>query len=244
MDTTSQSGNRNIPTNVLTQEEFNKYYRQNVRQQTRGVLGLGISGAMATVLPYMALPTAAAGYSVYRADKARDKLAEYEKLGFKTRKRDVVSGLSRGAAEKLALSFLLMGHDDLLLLNQTYGAEHLTEAHSELLQAGPIGDINEAINEPVQDVQQEYGVATAEERLGWFPYGGEAVAGWHGMNVAEDVVAAGVTAAAVEFAVNRPFSALERPPPQMRSGTYGQQAPKHAHSGYFTNSQGKKVVGV
>lgn len=218
-------------TKGLTQEDFNKYYRQNVRQHTRGILGVGLSGAMTPVLPYMALPTGVAVYSVHQADKVRDKLAELEKHGYRTRRRDVLRGITRGAAEKLTLTFLLLGHDDMLLLDKSYGLEELTAAHCEIMHdengvPTAMGEINSGLQVPVESVQEEFDVPTAGDRVDWFEHGGETVSGWHGFNVAEDVVAAGATAAAVEYAVNRPIQSFERPYAPGQQGTSGASGAK------------------
>jgi hypothetical protein len=199
-----------------TKEQLQAKYRSNVRQRTRASLGTAIStGLTGSGLYYMAAPAAVAAYGLHQAGKTKEQLEDIMKQhGFKARKRDKLSGFLVGSAEKMALSFLLLGHDELAWLGTEYGLDpDILAAHTQwlaaggdgilynpdgtimmneegqiLLDRGPLGEGNGLYNSIVDNVKEAYGVQ-------------EGV-----MATAADIhgnVAAGVAAGAVEYATNR-----------------------------------------
>ncbi|KAH7096084.1 hypothetical protein FB567DRAFT_587358 [Paraphoma chrysanthemicola] len=199
-----------------TKEELQAKYRSNVRQRTRAGLGTVISTGLAgSGLYYMAAPAAVAAYGHHQAGKTKEQLQDIMRQhGFKARKRDKLSGFLVGSAEKMALSFLLLGHDEIVWLGTEYGLDpDIVAQHTEwlaaggdgilhnpdgsimvneegqiLLDRGPLGEGNGLYNAIVDNVKDAYGVQ-------------EGV-----MATAADVhgnVAAGVAAGAVEYATNR-----------------------------------------
>ncbi|KAF2734230.1 hypothetical protein EJ04DRAFT_512608 [Polyplosphaeria fusca] len=196
-----------------TQEEidhFNKSYRQVKRRQARGVLGATTSTLMTPVLPYMAAPAGVAVYAVHKADKARDQLAEQEKLGFRPRKRDALRAVTQAGVEKMILIPLTLGHDEWVLGAHALGASYdasATVAHEALTHVPILGDINEAVNIPMDAIQGEVGLENAGERIQDIAQTGVDAGGWHDAGMDPGAfVAAGATAAAVEYVVDRPFA--------------------------------------
>ncbi|KAF2032507.1 hypothetical protein EK21DRAFT_109887 [Setomelanomma holmii] len=200
-----------------TKEQLQAKYRSNVRQRTRASLGVGISSTMAASgLYYMAAPAAVAGYGLHQASKTKEQLEDLMKhYGVKAQKRDKLSGFLVGGAEKMALTFLLLGHDELAwFVGTDYGlGSELLALHTEALAAGghgllvnpdgtlmtneagqflvdrgPLGEGNGMYNAIVDNVKEAYGVQ-------------EGV-----LVTAADIqgnIAAGVAAGAVEYATNR-----------------------------------------
>ncbi|OAL50354.1 hypothetical protein IQ07DRAFT_587027 [Pyrenochaeta sp. DS3sAY3a] len=107
---------------TLSKEQLQALYRSNVRQRTRAGLGTVISlGLTGSGLLYMAAPAVVAAHGIDKAEAARDQLSDIIKAhGYRARKRDKLAGALVGSAEKAVMSFLLLGHDEMLHLGEAY----------------------------------------------------------------------------------------------------------------------------
>lgn len=195
-------------TETSATESFNSNVRQVTRHFSRGSIGLIFASAMTPVLPHFLLPAGVNVYILHRAEKDRKQLeSQMHKHGFRVRKRDVARGVSQVVLEKAILIPITLGHDDLLLAFPSTALNDAGFLHKGLLEAGPIGAINDAINAPVEMVQEALDIETSGDRL-------EAVqnydidsGGWHQdvPVVALNVTIGGSTAAAVDCFVDRPL---------------------------------------
>ncbi|KAF2010048.1 hypothetical protein BU24DRAFT_428076 [Aaosphaeria arxii CBS 175.79] len=231
------------PQNLTPQQiaDFNRLYRQVVRRTTRNSLGVATSTSMATVFPYMLGPAAASGYGLYKARKARHDLEELEKLGFKIRKRDLANGVAVGALQKLPLTFLLWGHDEVLfalgsLVEEFPGSESLlsgaidtVNAHTEALDVPVLGDLNGLAEVPVDAVHDMLGIDGAQERIDAIEAGGEDTGGWHDSagHIAQDVFLVAPVAAVVDQVADYPAERYDRRRVGQMPGSYpsGEQTP-------------------
>ncbi|KAH7388637.1 hypothetical protein BKA66DRAFT_568963 [Pyrenochaeta sp. MPI-SDFR-AT-0127] len=222
----------NSPT-PLTKEKLEALSRSNVRQLTRSGLGAVISSGLAgSGLVYMAAPAGVAAYGFTKSMKARIQLEQImQSRGFRARKRDLAYGVLVGSAEKLTLSFLLLGHDEIAFLGEHQGLDaDVVQAHNDWLAAGgdgliindegqvqpdhgAIGDGNVAYNALVDEIKTDFNVE------GGMPETAEQVVG---------NVLAGGAAAGIEYATNR-------------VGHAGRVArTEHEMPGTFDGKQGKK----
>lgn len=193
---------------VLSKKQLEALYRSNVRQRTRSSLGVAIStGLTGSGLLYMAAPAGVAAYGLNKSVEARDQLEEIiRQHGFRARKRDKLSGLLAGSVEKLTLSFLLLGHDEIVYLGDHQDLDpRVVQAHADWLEAGGnglvvnsegeikpdtgvIGDGNGAYNALGDAIKKDFGVT------GGVP---------ENMQQVEGNVLAGAAVAGIEYASNR-----------------------------------------
>ncbi|KAF1972702.1 hypothetical protein BU23DRAFT_554892 [Bimuria novae-zelandiae CBS 107.79] len=196
----------------LTQPSNNDKFNANVRHVTRhfsrGSIGLVSASVLSPMLPHMVLPAGINVYILHKAEKDRKQLAaQMVGRGFRVRKRDVARGLTRVMIEKAIIIPITLGHDDLLLAFPTAAFSDGGMLHESLLRVDGIQEFNEAVNAPVEQLQEVLGIQTAEERLEAVQNYNADTGGWHedaGM-VASNVVIAGSAAAAVEWVVDRPL---------------------------------------
>ncbi|KAJ4349629.1 uncharacterized protein N0V89_008245 [Didymosphaeria variabile] len=189
-------------------DTFNANVRQVMRHYSRGSIGLISASVLAPVLPHMVLPAGINVYILHRAGKDREELAQQmHSKGFRVRKRDLARGLARVVIEKAILIPMTLGHDDLLIAFPAAAISDSGLLHADLLNVDGIHEFNEAVNEPVEQIQEALGIQTAEERLENVQHLSPDTGGWHenaGV-LASNVVIAGSAAAAVEWVVDRPL---------------------------------------
>jgi hypothetical protein len=202
-------------------QQFNGDVRRITRHYSRGSLGFVIASALAPVLPHMVVPGALNVYILRRAEKDRRELAQFmQSKGCRVRKRDVARGITRVVIEKAILVPITLGHDDFLLAVPSAvidPSSSLLTGHESLVTLPGIHEINEAVNAPVEAVQEALGIPTAEERWEDVVNYNVDAGGWHESPevIVTDILFAGTTAAAVEYVVDRP---LEGRDGEIRSG--------------------------
>ena len=192
-------------------QNFNADVRKVTRHLSRGSLGLLIASALAPVLPHMLAPAGINVYILHRAEKDRKELAKFmEEKGCRVRRRDVARGISRVVIEKAIIIPITLGHDDFLLAVPSAlfdSSSSLLTGHEALVEIPGIHEINEAVNAPVEEVQEALGVPTAEERWDDVANFNVDAGGWNESPevIVTDVLFAGTAAAAVEYAIDRPL---------------------------------------
>ncbi|KAL1610486.1 hypothetical protein SLS60_002154 [Paraconiothyrium brasiliense] len=195
-------------TQKTNDDTFNANVRQVMRHYSRGSIGLVSASVLAPVLPHMVLPAGMNVYILHRAEKDRKELAQQmHSKGFRVRKRDLARGLTRVVIEKAILIPMTLGHDDLLIAFPAAAFSDGGLLHADLLNVEGIHEFNEAVNAPVEQIQEALGIQTSEERLEDVQHFNPDTGGWHedaGV-VASNVVIAGSAAAAVEWVVDRPL---------------------------------------
>jgi hypothetical protein len=200
-----------LPAPDLQTHTFNADVRQVTRHFSRGSLGLIIAGALAPVLPHMLVPAGINVYILHRAEKDRKELAKVmEEKGCRVRKRDVARGISRVVIEKAIIIPITLGHEDFLLAVPSAlfdPSSSLLTGHEALVEIPGIHQVNEVVNAPVEAVQEALGIPTAEERWDDVANYNVDTGGWHESAevIVTDIVIAGSTAAAVEYAIDRPL---------------------------------------
>jgi hypothetical protein len=213
---TRSSSHNPLPTTTImaptpeSQISFNTAYRQVIRRRTRSILGLTTSTLLTPLLPYMLIPALIAARSIRKANAARRELATMEAQGYRRRKRDILRGIVHASVERAILLPLTMGHDEVALAGMAVGASYDTSfivAHEALTHVPVLGDFNELVNIPVDGVQEEVGLEGADQRLDDVAMTGLDYGGWHdgGLDPGS-FVAAGATAAVVEYVVDGPFA--------------------------------------
>jgi hypothetical protein len=131
----------------VSNHALSQAYRQNTRQRTRAGLGTVISAGLAgSGLYYMAAPALVAGYGLNKSLQTKKQIEQLmRERGMRKRTRDKLAGILVGSAEKMALSFLLLGHDELAWLGTEYGLDpSILAEHTELLAAGGEGLVHNA----------------------------------------------------------------------------------------------------
>ena len=92
-----------------------------------------------------------------KSEAAGEKLNEImEAHGCRVRKRDKLAGTVTGSAEKLAMAFLTLGHDELAYLGEVYDLDPaVLKEHQEWLAAGGDGPFKDVDGNPVRDEDSE-----------------------------------------------------------------------------------------
>jgi hypothetical protein len=167
----------------LSEAVFHKQRRSLLRKKTRAGWGVGISGVMSVSgLPYMAVPAGIAAYGYHNSGATLEDLEQIMAAhGIKPRSRDRLTSFLTGTAEKLALSAVLLGHDEALCLNGVFGLD-LAELNQEVMEHSASGEVNEFYNGPVEFAQDVVG---------------------EGAGIVPTMVVVGGTAGAVEYATGR-----------------------------------------
>lgn len=182
---------------------------------------------MSTVFPYMLGPMALSSHALYKTHKARASLAQLEALGYKPRKRDAVSGAVVGTLQKLPVTFLLWGHDELFFAADamletfpthpllTEGAVEAIGAHDEVLQIGVFEGVNGVANAGVEGLQGLLGIEGAEDRIADEAAGEVDDGGWHdtGENIAQNLLLVAPVAAVIDKVADYPFDRWDQRKP-------------------------------
>ncbi|KAI1858718.1 uncharacterized protein JN550_012468 [Neoarthrinium moseri] len=164
-------------------------HRQLNRRITRDSLGSFTSSALAIFMPWSLLSVGMNLTNLIRhVHQIRDLQKELASAGIKVQKRVIVQGLIEGAVVKLSTTFLLFGHDDLVLATD-FMDDRIAKAgdwianHSSIIFEAPLPSTQDIIledevhrmshaiieeasdlaSQPTENTQEILGVSSAQQ---------------------------------------------------------------------------------